>query len=304
METATLTSKEIQNYIYATFLYKTNKEIASTLQVKGSTIGANYSHLKMGGRITATDEIEREILVKVNAIFQKENKSFLKHLVNNFSNESGVQKSQARVIIMRAILSGVINGTVLSLPFHTCTLEGLINSQNDKLNFLGCEIDSQTFKAMQNTIEHTNLPIEAYEGTIGDKIYSAKVNEFAHLILDYCGTINTFHKEIEYAMENDIMQVNGAMCVTISKMGMQNNMGKMGEILSKFPKGMFGDMETEMVNKLFFQNLCEKYPNYKIETCFQYQDVKKDSKGQPIMRANNTPSKKMPMMLFVIRRIK
>jgi len=300
----TLTPNEVQNFIGSTLLYNTNKEMATLLQVKGATIGANFSILKMADKITSTDEIERDLVATYNKIFKREQKRYLETKFNSFSNSDGVEKSKARVIIMRAIMKGVNKGTILSLPFHTCTLEALINSQNELFDFIGCEIDSKTFIAMENKIAHTNLPIKAYEGTIGSQIENATANTFAHLMLDYCGTINTFHKEIELGMKKNIMQVGGAMCVTVSKEGRQNNIGKLGEILSQFPKGTFEGLETELATKLYFRDLVRDNPNYELETIFNYQDVKKDENGQPIMRKNNTPSKKMPMMLFIIRRVK
>lgn len=301
MENLSLSPNQIQNYILTTFFYKSNKEMAKALHVKQATIGANYSTLKIAGKITKAMEIERDMLftlLKVNDMYQ-----FFKDIANSYSNGDGENKQNVRLHIYKAMQKG---GLVLSLPFVTCFLEELIYSNDKTIKFLGVECETETYKGMVQTIEQTKLPIEPYFGMLSDKINEAKADTFSNLILDYCKALHSHSDEITTAVENNIMSVGGAMCVTLARMGMSNNYGVVNDILSSIPKGMFGNVKpTELAYNLFFANLVQNNPNYVIENVIHYQDIKKDENGQPIVRGSkNAKVRTMPMSCYIIRRIK
>lgn len=207
---------------------------------------------------------------------------------NTYTNHGGFYKQQARDLMENAIRQiGSPMGLVPTLPSYTGKLElQILNSIGRGLEFIGCERDFDTFHKLVNTIaENPKLRkyLKPYFGEIGNIIFNAKKDDFAHLILDYCGTINTFHKEIEYAIQNDLVKLNGTISITLSKNGFKNNFGIVGELLRQFPEGCFGeDKETEMGVKLFLNKVMK--PNYKVETFFNYYDSS-------------------PMMLIIVKRI-
>jgi hypothetical protein len=196
---------------------------------------------------------------------------------NPYDNHGGLFKQQARDIMVNAISRfGSPLGTILTLPSYTCALElQILNRIGRGINFIGCERDFDVFQKMVNKIAEErrlrNTIIPRF-GEIGETIYNSKENQFAHMILDYCGTINTFHKEIEYAIQNDLIEVEGTICITVSKNGLGNNNGIIGELLRQFPEGTFsGEKETEMGIKLFLNKVMKS--NYRVETFFNYCDT-------------------------------
>ena len=286
--------KTMNNYELYMGLLKSNPELKQ--------MSYNANRIKMGGVVTLGKvvfpcdkkndaiEIQKKKIaelkkkIKNSASIQqakKEEKS-----KNPYNNHEGFFKQQAREIMANAVATGQI-GLIPTLPSYTCTLEKLILEKIGRgISFIGCERDFDTFHKMVNTIaENPTLKrtIVPRFGEIGEVIFNAKTDDFAHLILDYCGTINSFHKEIEYAIQNDLVKVNGSLCITLSKNGFSNNIGIVGELLRQFPDGCFtGDKETEMGVKLFLNKVMKS--NYRVETFFNYYDSS-------------------PMMLIVVRRI-
>lgn len=281
----------IQHFILKNHETKSAVEICDELKVSLAKFAAN--RLALGGVINEDgfiqldkkkaksvlkNHLEKIVIlrkkIKNSASVQQERKQKNK---NTYDNHGGSFKQEARDKMVDAI-SRVDSpmGTVLTLPSFTCALElQLLNRIGRGINFIGCERDFDTFHKMVNKIaEERRLKntIVPRFGEIGDTIYNSKENQFAHLILDYCGTINTFHKEIEYAIQNDLVQVGGTISITVSKNGLGNNTGIVGDLLRQFPEGTFsGEKETEMGIKLFLNKVMKA--NYRVETFFNYCDT-------------------------------
>ncbi len=137
----------------------------------------------------------------------------------NFKNDKGENKQKARDLMVSSIAnSNTTKGTILTLPFKHCIIEQQILKQvSKKYKFLGCEIDSGVYNEMLITIAKNNLPISTHKGTIGDKIRQAKTNEYSHLVLDYCGQLGTAHDDIKVCIENDIVELDGTILITLNK---------------------------------------------------------------------------------------
>jgi len=225
---------------------------------------------------------------------------------NSYSNEDGVYKQEARNIMKQAIK---VHGKILSLPFSTCELEKQILADNpNAFTFVGCEYESDTFAKMFQTIQKDEIlksVIEPYYGEIGDKIFNAKENEYSNLILDYCGILDTFSKEIKYTVENNIVGVGGAICVTLSKRNSAKEENIFKKINKNIPSNLFDDSvgETERAIRAFFMALVTVNSNYSIEEFFPYQDIKMENGKEALSKTGNI-IRKTPMVLFVLRRNK
>lgn len=225
---------------------------------------------------------------------------------NTYSNACGVKKQQAREIMINAIK---VHGLIPSLPFSTCELESQILARNpNAFKFIGCEMDRPTFIEMLKTIDNDERLINAitpYLGMIGDLLMNAKKDAFSNLILDYCGILETFAKEIEFVIKNNLVKAGGAICVTLAKRGSSKEENIFNDINKNIPTNLFDDNvgEVERAIRVFFINLVTNNPNYSIETFFPYQDDKKEE-GRPVLNKNGTPIKNAPMVLFVLRRNK
>lgn len=299
-----LTDKySVQSFILRNYESKTAVEICDELKISLAKLAAN--RLALGGVVSENGFIQLDKKkaktvvnkhmdtisqlhkkIKNSASVQQEKKVVKEK--NTYANHEGIRKQEAREKMVNAIASvDSPVGVIPTLPSFTCKLESLILEKIGRgISFIGCERDFDTFHKMVNTIAESQTlkrTIVPRFGEIGEVIFNAKKDDFAHLILDYCGTINSFHKEIEYAIQNDLVQVNGTLSITLSKNGIGNNVGIVGELLRQFPQGCFGDdKETEMGVKLFLNKVMK--PNYKVETFFNYYDSS-------------------PMMLIIVKRI-
>jgi hypothetical protein len=163
-----------------------------------------------------------------------------------------------------------------------------------------CERDENTFDKLKRNLKKQKSKYfvgkvpSLYFGSIGDIIYNSKKGEYSHLILDYCGQIGTFHRELEYVFRNDIIEVGGTISLTFNKRitpGPSTNFCNTIDKLNSYqiPKGT-DNGKTMRVIKTFINR--EGGYKYDIEHIFEYNDhVDGKIRGAA-------------MVLVVVRRIK
>jgi hypothetical protein len=226
-------------------------------------------------------EMTNNINTKLSNLYKK---------IDSFTNVDGINKDAIRLLIISLIINKF--GTTLTLPYKKAKMEKLmLKMLSKKMNFIGYEKDKNVYYELCKLIGEERLPITAIPGNIGDAIFKAKEDEFSNLILDYCGVLDSFADEIEYAIKNNIMQVNGLMAITLSKIGLRNNTGVIGEIFRTIPMEMFNSElgQTELGCKLFLNKILTK--NYKVIDVKNYHDDKEDG------------TRGMAMICLLIRRI-
>jgi len=240
-------------------------------------------------------KVSRKVTKKVNSVLNvKNSKGVKKHndrlvvvkstkksnVSSKFKNGDGEQKQIARELMVDAIKnSNTKKGEILSLPFEDCIIEQMIlNEKNCKrYKFLGVEYDKQTYYNMLKTISEKQLPINAYHGALADKIYEAKEGQYSHIIADYCGQLNTFHEEIEYAIKNNIVEVGGTISITLNKRISDGCFGiyeKIERLLPKMTDRLTIEdkyARTERIIYNFMLKVCGM--NYTILTPFAYHDT-------------------------------
>jgi hypothetical protein len=313
---------KVQKHIVANYKEQNQVEMAQAMKVTlktivasrialGGIVGTDSNHIvsidsaKADAIIKGREEKIAKLKAKVSKKLSSLDKAVKEVKTNKYSNADGTYKQQAREMMIEACK---VQGVTPTLPFSTCELEKQFLAKKGKgFEFIGCEKELDTFGDMVNTIREDKVlkkAITPFYGLIGDLLKNATESQFANLILDYCGVLDTFKDEIKDVIDRDLMSVGGAMCVTLSKMGISNKDGIIGKIMSQFPTGMFGDEigDTELATKLFFTSILKD--GYSIEEFFSYQDDVKDENGQPVLKKNGAVKKKMPMMLIIVRRNK
>jgi hypothetical protein len=212
-----------------------------------------------------------------------------------YSNSDGLYKDIARWKIVGAIKNGKLqNRRILSLPADNCIIEGyLFEEVSKRIQFVLCEKNEQVYKKLLMNIinSNTRIPHSILSGSIGDEIYRSKENEYTDLILDYCGQIGTYHKEIEHAIKNNIVCVDGTISITLNKrISGDSNMefiGDMEKLNPNFDKKE-GESRTEPAVMTFLNRVCGM--NYRIVEKYSYRDDGEDKR-------------RSPMMLVIIRRV-
>ena len=202
-----------------------------------------------------------------------------------FTNSNGFFKQQARQIMVSAIAESKLFGKVLSLPFETCHIERmLIEDVSKKLKFVGCEIEEDVYFKMLETVAKYKLKMNCVYGSIGEQIAKARENEYSHLILDYCGQLNSFHTDIKMAMENKIVEVGGTISITLNRR--KTVVGGIEDQINALTP--YADLENRQVENALLHFLAmNSGGNYAIEKVFPYKD-----KG------------KQQMILVVVKRVK
>jgi len=218
---------------------------------------------------------------------------------STYSNHDGLYKDTARWKIVEAIKEGKLhNRRILSLPADNCIIEGyLFDRVSKRIQFVLCEKNEQVYKKLLMNIvsSKTKIPHSILSGSIGDEIYRSRENDYTDLILDYCGQIGSYHKEIEHAIKNNVVCVGGTISITLNKrisggIGGGYNMEfieEMEKLNPNFDKKE-GENRTEPAVMTFLNRVCGM--NYRIVEKYSYRDDGDDKK-------------RSPMILVIIRRV-
>lgn len=203
-----------------------------------------------------------------------------KHTPDVFNNYDGKRKLEARNVIIRAIRnSGIIDGKIISLPADQCILELKIkNEVSPYFNFELVEYIPNTFIGMVETMLKEKLNVCAMHNCdISEVISKAKENEFSHMLLDYCDSLNRIYRDVADAMTRKLVKVGGIIEVTFCqrycKSEIIENLNKYGK-----PDGVTKTMHA-------VQKFVEKFEGFEIVETFPYKDG-------------------APMMLVIIKRTK
>jgi len=268
-EKVELTKADIQAFIIDNHKTMDNKAIADKLGLSLNVIRANYATLKRFGKLD-----------------NKTTKKASNKTGNTYANHKGVNKAEARVKMVSHIVDSNVTGIIPTLPNEAWTIEQMINKINPNNSFLGVECNEKTFKVMKSTLRKlkpSGFVGATHKGMISEVIYGKRENTYAHMILDYCGNLATITKEIEYAIQNDIVAVNGVMAITFAKpiRGTDSESMKLKGLATA--NNTDERCDSDRATEAYFHKITGW--NYEVSEFFYYQDT-------------------YPMTLVIIKRIK
>ena len=203
---------------------------------------------------------------------------------NTYTNADGVNKEVARNKMSKYIVDADVIGVIPTLPHIACTIEKKILLEQPNQEFIGVESIKETYSDMKKTIKAEGLPITPYNGKIGDKIYGKTQDTYAHLILDYCGCLPTFSKEIEYAISNKVVKSGGIIAITFGKPHRgKNDMTKfilsLGTTITNNPND--NRCQSDKATEAYFNRIIGDDFNF-LEV-FNYTDINEETgKGYPM----------------------
>jgi hypothetical protein len=208
----------------------------------------------------------------------------LKNKPDAFANSNGTKKEQAREVMVEAIRVSGLYGKVLTLPYKYCNIELKLIEVSKKFSFVGCETEPKVYFEMLRTVAKEQINMECSPNAIGEKIEVAHKDEYSHLLLDYCGQLNSFQNDIKMAMENDIVKVGGTISITLNKRktvkgGIEDDMNDLNPLGNTLGK----EVENAI---LTFIRIVGGF-KYSIETVMPYRDKGKGA-----------------MILVVVKRLK
>lgn len=268
---STLTKEEIEKEIILKAIKKNptldNKGIADKLNLSIFKISALRTWLKKGSKeIIVMGKKETDVY----SYYKSQKKISDK---NTYTNKDGFYKQEARVKMVRAIIDSGILGTVLTLPHIACKIEQMIlDVVKDGMDFLGVEYNKDTFNKLRTYARNNKLPVKAYHGKLSDKIYGFNRESYAHMIMDYCCTLNSIEKELMYAINNKLVPIGGTMHITFCKRA--NTLeGTTIKSLTNTIQNTNGDdrCETDRGVEAFFHKVCGW--DFELEEMFSYTDT-------------------------------
>jgi predicted transcriptional regulator len=226
----TLTKQAVTDFIIENHKTMSVTEMANELGLTIGNVRAKYVWLvrknviqveqktKVVKKTSVSESVAKfsKSIKKIDSLYEK----IKKESKNTYQNHKGINKQNAREIMKNAIVESGVVGVIPTLPNTEWAIEQMIDNEVKGNNFLGVERDAPTYKKMKQTlnkIRKNGFVGGSHFGDIASIIYGKNENSFAHLILDYCGNLVTIKNELEYAINKNILAVDGVMAVTFSK---------------------------------------------------------------------------------------
>jgi hypothetical protein len=279
-------NKKIQDFILANHTKMDSYQMAEKLGVEPNRVGGNLAYLKRANKLTnAIANVKESLNVLKNVA------SIVTKSTNTYTNHNGENKEKARIKMANYIINSGVVGVIATLANTLWLIEQKIANQLPEMEFISAEIDEPTYITMKQNLKKLALKAKTYFGKIGDLIFGKVEDSYAHLILDYCGMLPTFSKEIEYVINNNVIKVGGIMAITFGK-PIRGTDVQSTKIMGLAPINNGDDRcQSDRGIEAYFAKITGW--NYEVKEIFYYSDKKEGSNGNGY-----------PMTLVIIQRIK
>lgn len=292
----TLTNELLNDYIVKNYKNQTVTEMANALNLEIPKVRASYIWLIRKNVIEKPTINNKKIVVDnsndlettLDNISAEIEKYRVKTGKNTYANHKGLNKDIARSKWVKYIIESGLVGKLPSLMNTEVSGEREILNALPDMEIFGVECDKPTLNNLRQVIRKANLPIETKFGFVHEFMYGVDSDTYAHMILDYCGCLSTKTKELEYTINNNLVQVGGYIALTIKREIRQTNSDNAKRLLSLTNTisnvGIYDNVtDSEKLNEIYIQKLLGF--NYQLVEVFNYRDTTN-------------------MTLFMIKRIK
>lgn len=126
-------------------------------------------------------------------------------------------KQNIRNEIAKRIFASGVFGVIPVLPHFDWLGEIAINELTDKNYYLGIADDELVVKGATIKKELLGINGEMVFGDMFEVLKKYPSNSFAHIGMDFCGVLPTQIDCVKYAMENNLVQVNGYIFLTVKR---------------------------------------------------------------------------------------
>jgi len=201
---------------------------------------------------------ELEMVIKNNSTLQQTNTQRVEipeKVTKQLDFNKGIRKQSVRENVLYKILESykkfkIVDGLILTLSSWQCLMEKKINKEFPNFTFLTCENDKETLKNLFEERTKHNLKFIKYvfAGEIGKIIDLSEKDKFAHLLLDYCGTLNSYKDDIKLAIQKDILKKGGIIMVTLStrvSIKGYNTLSELNKLIQTVGRGKYSIIHKE-----------------------------------------------------------
>jgi len=291
-----ITSKELQNVILCHPM-ATNEDIASAVGVSERRVWANRAAMVANVTRANKKATLSEILSSDNETIEvvELNDNELKNITNfnncvienviinnvpekkegDYRNGEGVYKKEARIKMQEHIIATNIQGHIGTLSNLFIYMETAIYNAMPKCTFTTVERELPIYEQMRRKFKNCGIPIKCKFGDFSTILYGKDENTYAHLIMDYCGHLFTFAKELEHVIEKNLVGVGGIIALTTDRVN-RIGKGEMWDYITSLSdeKTINRDKDSrsnsEIENERYLYSILGR--NYKIIEIFNYRD--------------------------------
>lgn len=301
--TAELTNDaQIKMYIISNHVSKSIADMAKDLGIIHQKVTATYKVLVRENLINRVESLQKPTKVKAERVKKDPIKKYksktiieaidetnkqLDRLNSNIESAEkrkidelgdytggGKQKDLARDKMANYIKKSGVVGVVPSLMWTNTIIEENVLETLPNMQFIGIDDNVKVINKLKLNIKRKKLPITAKVCKMSDMIYGIDSNSYAHLILDYCGNLFSFSKEIEHAIDNDIVQIGGIIAITFSKTMRVGN-GENADFIRSLSNTISNNVDdfrcdADRQNEAYFYNIIGR--NYAVREFFHYCD--------------------------------
>lgn len=296
------TQEQRKEFMITNHTTKSLKQMAEELKFPYNTLKAEFIWLVRLNIVNSVKNVKLKKNINPNIIIDNDTdfdttidnfaiqvKALYKKNKNTYTNNKGLNKDKARTKWVNEIIKSGVTGNLISLMNTEVSGEREILQALPNMQITGVECDKPTLNQLRQVIKKANLPIKTNYNKVSALMYGFDSNHYAHMILDYCGCLSTHSNELEYAIQRNLLEVNGILALTICTQ-MRNTQSKKAQEILGFDKTISNVENYENIN--FWDKVNLTYINkligfnYELVEHFNYQDTK------------------TPMSLFLIKRIK
>jgi hypothetical protein len=147
-------------------------------------------------------------IAEIHKLVSKKNSSYVdKHYE---------KKEENRIQMATMVYESGLYGLIPSLSHIDCLVERKLEALTDKNTFLNIDRDKLVVEGANLTMQKYGLKGSAVCGDMLSVLKKYRENDFAHVFMDFCGSLPIQGITLDYVIKNDLVGINGYIFLTIS----------------------------------------------------------------------------------------
>jgi hypothetical protein len=135
---------------------------------------------------------------------------------NSYVDKHYSVKEENRVQMATMVYESGLYGLIPSLSHIDCLVERKLEALTDKNTFLNIDRDKLVVEGAKLTMQKYGLKGSAVCGDMLSVLQNYRENDFAHVFMDFCGSLPIQGVTLDYVIKNDLVPIGGYIFLTIS----------------------------------------------------------------------------------------
>jgi hypothetical protein len=134
---------------------------------------------------------------------------------NSYEDKNHIEKENNRIEMAKMVNESGVYGLIPSLSHIDCLVERKLQRLTDKNTFLNIDRNELIVEGAHLTMQKYNLKGNVVCGDMLDVFKKYNENDFAHIFMDFCGSLPIEGVVLDYAIKNNLVVINGYIFLTI-----------------------------------------------------------------------------------------